>query len=106
MLEDSGNEFRSRLPRRKSRLTSQRGCRFRTGYGIEIQECINWKVFAVVELFILLVSTVFPLLWVALAQSSDRVSTAFTIGQWCFALMNGIWAVGIVLAELVSSWKY
>jgi len=99
-------ECRNRLPKRNKPLTYLPNQGHPVGWGIEFVEGFNWKFMSYAQIFIIVVTIVFSILWAVLARSEDKVSTALTIGQWIFGAGQVSYGVVVMLSEMVNFWRY
>jgi hypothetical protein len=99
-------ECRNRLPKRIAPLIFIPRQGHQVGWGIEFIEGVNWTLLLYSEAFIAFVTVVFCLLWALVGGGGDRVSTAFTIGQWMLGVGNGLFLVFGALSEFMSFWRY
>ena len=99
-------ECRNRLPKRTRPLHFCSNEGYPTGWGVEIVEGYNWRLFYHCESLIAVIALIFPCLWIVCAGTDDRVPTAFTIGQWMFGAGQVLSLLMLGLSEMLAVWRY
>ena len=99
-------ECRNRLPKRIRPLQFFSNKGYPTGWGVEIVEGYNWKLFYYCESLITAVAVCFPCVWIICATSDDRISAAFSIGQWTFGAGQVLSLLMLGLSEMLAFWRY
>ena len=99
-------ECRNRFPKRVSPLSYHPNKGYPVGWGLEFVEKFNWKLFYHCESLIVVVAIIVPLIYGICSSDGDKVSTAFTIGQWLFGAGQILYMVMLALSETLCFWRY
>lgn len=104
--EYEGDEYRNRLPKRKTPLRCEINAGFPEGHGLEIVEGFNWQFFCHCESLICFGTIVLVVSFMASWKKADNVSTAFTGGSFFFAAGQVGYIRAFTVPEMLELWRY